>query len=67
MVKVTGMTSGTIGTQTTHAHGWTKAPLAYSLKSKGNGVVYESIAADATNIYVKCSAASIAFEAILFF
>lgn len=64
---ITGTTSGTIGTQTTHAHGGGKVPLFVLLKSKANGVVYESAVPDATNIYVKGSAVSLAFEAVVWF
>jgi hypothetical protein len=64
---ISGTTSATIGTQTTHAHGGGKIPLFYDIKPKSNGVVYESAVADATNIYVKGSAASLTFDAILFF
>jgi hypothetical protein len=64
---ITGTTSGTIGTQTTHAHGGGFVPFTYSIRSKGNGVVYESAPADSTNIYVKGSAASLAFEAVIIF
>lgn len=64
---IAGTTSGTIGTQTTHAHGGGKVPLFYIIKSKANGVVYEGAVADVTNIYVKGSAASLTFEAIVWF
>jgi hypothetical protein len=64
---ISGTTSGTIGTQTTHAHGGGKVPAFYVIKSKSNGVVYESAVADATNIYVKGSAASLTFDAICYF
>jgi hypothetical protein len=37
------------------------------IRDKGAGVVYESAVADATNIYVKGTVASLNFEAILFF
>jgi hypothetical protein len=64
---ISGTTSGTVGTQTTHAHGGGTIPACYWIKPKSNGVVYESAVADATNVYVKGSAASLTFEAILFF
>lgn len=64
---ISGTTSATVGTQTTHAHGMGRTPTFWFLKHKSNGVVYESAVADATNIYVKGSAASLAFEAILFY
>jgi hypothetical protein len=64
---ISGTTSGTIGTQTTHAHGGGKVPLFYTIKSKANGVVYEGAVADATNIYIKGGAASLTFDAIVYF
>lgn len=64
---ISGTTSGTIGTQTSHAHGGGKTPLFYFIKPKSNGVVYESAVADTTNIYVKGSAASLTFEVIVYF
>jgi hypothetical protein len=64
---VAGTTSATIGTQTTHAHGGGKVPAFYLIKPKSNGVVYESAVPDATNIYVKGSAASLTFDLIVFF
>lgn len=64
---ISGTTSATIGTQTTHAHGGGKVPLFYLLKSKSNGVVYEGAVADVTNIYVKGSAVSLNFDAIIWF
>lgn len=64
---ISGTTSVTIGTQTTHAHSQGKVPLFYTLKSRSNGVVYEGAVADATNIYVKGGAASLNFDAIIVF
>lgn len=64
---ILGTTSATIGTQTTHAHGGGRVPLFYYIKSKSNGVVYEGAVADATNIYIKGGAASLNFEAIIWF
>jgi len=63
---ITGTTSGTAGTQTSHAHGGGVAPKCYVILMRSNGVVYESAAPDATNIYVKGSAASLNFTAVLF-
>jgi hypothetical protein len=62
---ITGTTSGTVGTQTAHAHGLGATPFTYNIRMKSNGVVYESAVPDATNIYVKGSVASLAFEAAL--
>ena len=62
-----GTTSATIGTQTTHAHGGGKVPAFYFILPKSNGVIYQSAVADATNIYVKGSAASLTFDAIVYF
>jgi hypothetical protein len=60
---ISGTTSATAGTQTTHAHGLGKVPDRILITEKGNGIVYVSAAADATNIYVSASAASIPFDA----
>ena len=60
-VKISGVSSATIGTETTHAHLLANIPLWYIILPLGNGVVYESKAADQTNIYIKASAASISF------
>lgn len=63
---VQGTTSGTIGTQTTHAHGLGIIPDFYIIKQKGAGVVYEGTVSDATNIYIKGTVASLPFEAQCF-
>jgi len=64
---ISGTTSSTIGTQTTHAHGSSRGiPKGFAIKVKSNGVVYQSAVADATNIYVKGSAASLTFDLIIF-
>jgi len=65
-VKISGTTSATPGTQTTHAHGQS-TPRAVILVPKSNGIVYLSADPDSTNIYVKGSAASLNFDAILFY
>lgn len=64
---ISGTTSPTIGTQTSHAHGMARVPTFWFIKGKSNGLVYESAVADATNVYVKGSAASLTFDAILFY
>jgi len=58
----TGTTSGTIGTQTSHAHGLGVAPDFVAITETANGTVYVSAASDATNIFVKGSAASLTFN-----
>jgi hypothetical protein len=63
---ITGTTSGTIGTQTAHAHGLGYIPTRIAITPTSNGVIYQSAAADATNIYVKGSAASLTFGAICY-
>ncbi len=63
---ITGTTSATIGTQTTHAHNLGSVPRAYFILERGAGVIYESIASDATNIYVKGTVASLNFTAVVF-
>lgn len=65
--SISGTTSGTIGTQTTHAHGGGKVPAFIVLLPTSNGVIYQSAVPDATNIYVKGSAASLTFTAICYF
>jgi len=62
-LKISGVTHGTPGTQTTHAHGLGKTPLFVFIVPKSNGVVYISALADTTNIYVKGSAADLNFNA----
>ena len=57
-----GTTHATPGTETIHAHGVNGTPDFVAITSKGDGVVYISTAADATNIYVKGSAASLNFD-----
>lgn len=64
---ISGTTSGTIGTQTSHAHGGGKVPAFYIILETSNGNIYQSAIADATNIYVKGSVASLTFQAIVFF
>ena len=65
-VVINGTTSGTAGTETTHAHGAGTTPRCYVILPRGNGIVYESKAADQTNIYLKGSAASLPFTALVF-
>ena len=64
---ITGTTSPTVGTQTTHAHNKGSTPYGWAIRSKGTGVVYESAVPDATNFYVKGTVASTSFEIIAFF
>ncbi len=61
--KVSGTTNATAGTQDAYAHGLPYTPSTVIVTPKGNGVVYESQAADATNIYLSGSAASLNFDA----
>lgn len=61
--KLSGTTDATAGTQDSFAHGLGYAPTTVLITPKGDGTVYESAAADATNIYLSASAASIAFDA----
>lgn len=62
---VTGTTSATAGTQTTHPHGLPITPVNthVMILSKGAGVVYMSADPDETNIYVKGEVASEDFVA----
>lgn len=61
--KITSTSDASAGTQSTHPHTLGKVPKFVFITQKGNGVVYLSIATDATNIYIKASANSITFEA----
>lgn len=62
--KVTGTSHGTPGTQTTHAHGLGRTPRMVIFEKIANDVsIYESAAADGTNISVKSSAATQSFTA----
>lgn len=63
LAKVSGTTDATAETQEAYAHGLGYTPTTVLVTPKGNGVVYESQAADATNIYLSASAASINFDA----
>lgn len=60
---ITGTTSATVGTQTSHAHGLPVTPDSnhVMILNKGAGVVYQSANPDATKIYVKGTVASLAF------
>jgi len=60
--KISGTTSGTAGTQTTHKHYLPREPKVVFITSKSNGVVYLTDKDD-TNIYVKGSASSLDFDA----
>lgn len=64
-VKVTGTTSATAGTETTHAHTLGAVPDFVSLTPKANGTLYWTTAPDATNIYLKSSGTSTPFEALV--
>lgn len=68
MIRViSGTTSATVGTQTSHAHGGGRVPLFCIILPKANGVVYQSAVADVTNIYVKGSVASLTFDVAVYF
>jgi len=64
---ITGTTSATANTTTTHAHNGGVAPKFYLLLSRGNGLIYEAAIPDATNISVRSPGVSIPFTAILFY
>jgi len=61
--KVSGTTNATPATQDAYAHGLGYIPNTVLITPKGDGIVYESATADATNIYVSASVASISFDA----
>ncbi len=62
---ITGTTSATIGTQTTHAHGLGTIPRMYSLLERGAGTIYEGAAPDNINLYLKGTVASLNFTAVV--
>lgn len=62
-LSISGTTSGTPGTETSHAHGLGYTPKRTYIMPTSNGVIYQSKAPDSTNIYVKGSAASLTFNA----
>lgn len=73
-VGVTGTTSATPGTRTTHAHGGASTPLAVMFQvtapnddvdNAGPGVAL--VSSNATNIVVKSSGASVTFLAVSYF
>ena len=64
---ITGTTHATPGTTTSHAHNGGIVPRGYFILPRGNGIVYEITAPDATNISVRGSAASIPFTALILF
>lgn len=61
--KLAGVSNAAANTQTAYPHGLAYIPTKVVLTSRGAGYVYEIAAADATNIYVAASAASIPFDA----
>lgn len=64
-VKVSGTTSVTPATETTHAHTLGAVPDFVALTPKANGTLYMTTPPDATNIYLKSSAASVPFDALV--
>lgn len=67
---VTGTTSGTAETETTHAHGLPVTPLAdqiiFVAQDKA-GSIYCSKAPDETNFYVKCDIVTVSFTALILY
>lgn len=66
-VIITGTTDAVAGTESAHAHQGGTTPRTYLVLSRGNGFIYESKAPDATNVYLKGSAASLPLTALVFF
>ena len=67
---VTGTTSGTAETQTTHPHGLEVTPLNNQIIFVGQdkaGSIYCSAVADETNFYVKCDIVTVSFTAIILY
>ncbi len=62
-VVISGTTDASAGTQSAHAHGLGYTPKRVQILPKGAGTVYQSAPPDGTNIYVKATANSIAFDA----
>lgn len=62
--KLAGLAANaTVDTQSAYPHGLPYVPTTVLVTPKGNGVVWESQAADATNVYFTASVASLAFDA----
>lgn len=61
--KLAGLAaSATVDTQTAYPHGLPYIPTTVLATAKGNGVLWESQTADATNVYFSASVASLAFD-----
>lgn len=64
---ITYTSDATPGTQTTVAHGLGKTPTGYIPISKDKAAdVYNTAAADNTNLYLKCSVASATVKLLVF-
>jgi len=62
--KLPGLAANaTIDTQTAYPHGLPYTPTTVLVTAKGNGIVWESQAVDATNVYFSATVASLAFDA----
>ena len=61
--KISGTTSASAGTQTSHPHYLGRTPSFVFITPKSNGTIYVSATADKTNIYVKGSDPSLDFDA----
>ena len=70
VAKITGTTSGTAETETTHPHGLPVTPLAdqiiFVAQDKA-GSIYCSKAPDETNFYVKCDIVTVSFTALILY
>ena len=70
IAKITGTTSGTAETQTTHPHGLPVTPTAdqiiFVAQDKA-GSIYCSTVPDETNVYVKCDIVTVAFTMIILY
>jgi len=64
---ITGTTSGSAGTETSHAHYLSKTPNIVLLLTEANATIYKSKASDPTNFYVKSSGTSTPFTAFVLY
>ena len=66
-VILSATTDGSINTESTHAHGLDHIPSGFIVIGKDKaGDIYTSQAADATNIYLKCTVVTVAATVIVF-
>ena len=64
---ITGVTSGSAGTESTHPHYLNKTPNIVLLLAEASATIYKSKASDPTNFYVKSSGTSTPFTAFVLY